>query len=101
MFIEFLQVFLPLVIYVLLIIILVIGIIIGLKVINTIDKFDKVVDNVSDKVNSLNGFFHIIDNTTDKIVSITDSIVEKTSGLINLVFNRKKNKNKKMKELGE
>ena len=53
MFVEFLQVFLPLVVYILLIIILVVGIIIGLKTIKTLDKLNQVVDDVSKKVSSL------------------------------------------------
>ncbi len=97
MFIEFLQVFLPLVIYVLLIIILVIGIIIGVRIIKTLDKVDDVVDSVSTKVNSLNGIFSIIDNTTDRIVSITDKVVEGVSGVIGRLFWKKKTK--EVKEL--
>ena len=49
MFLEFLQVFLPLVVYVLLIVILIVGIIIGIKAIKTLDKVDRVVDDVQIK----------------------------------------------------
>ena len=89
--ISFLQTFLPLVIYILLIILLVVGIILGIRSIQTLNKFDKVVDDVNDKVQSLNGFFNLVDFTTDKIVSITDKVVEGVSGLIGGVF-RKRNK---------
>lgn len=93
--INFLQTFLPIIIYFLLIILLIIGIILGIRSIQTINKLDKVVDDVNDKVQSLNGIFNIIDFTTDKIVSITDKVVEGVSGLIGKVFKRK---NKKIKE---
>lgn len=98
MFVEFLQVFLPLVVYILLIIILVVGIIIGLKTIKTLDKLDQVVDDVSKKVSSLNGIFSVIDLTTDKIVSITDRVVEMASGIIGKIF---KKRNKKVLPGGE
>lgn len=92
MFLEFLQVFLPLVVYVLLIIILIVGIIIGIKAIKTLDKVDRVVDDVQNKVSSLNSLFSIIDITTDKIVSITDRVVEAASGIIGKIFKKKDKK---------
>ncbi|MBE6161788.1 MAG: hypothetical protein E7158_06185 [Firmicutes bacterium] len=90
---EFWLKFLPIIIYFLLIIILVIGIILGIKSINTLNKVEKVVDDVNDKVKSLNGFFSIIDFTTDKIALLTDKTVEGISALISRLFiNRKKKK---------
>ena len=87
--ISFLQTFLPIVIYFLLIILLIIGIILGIRAIQTLNKVDRVVEDVNDKVQSLNGFFNIIDFTTDKIVSITDKVVDGISGLIGNAFKRR------------
>lgn len=88
--------FLPLVIYFLLIIFLVIGIILGIKFIITLNKVEKVVDNVNDKVQSLNGFFHLIDYATDKISLATDKVVDSVVSLFNkLIIKRKKKKVKK------
>jgi len=95
--VEFLQVYLPLVVYILLIVILVVGIVIGLKTIKTLDKLDRVVDDVQKKVSSLNGIFSIIDVTTDKLVSFTDKIVDTASNVIKKIFN-KKNKKVTMKD---
>lgn len=89
---SFLQVFLPILIYFLLIILLIIGIILGIRAIQTINKVDRVVEDVNEKVQSLNGFFNIIDFTTDKIVSITDKVVEGISGFIGNVFKRRHTK---------
>lgn len=90
---EFLHDFLPILIYLLLIIILIVGIILGIKFIRTLTKVEKVVNDVNDKVQSLNGFFHIIDFTTDKIVSLSDKVVDGVSHLISkLLFKRKKDK---------
>lgn len=85
--------FLPIIIYILLIILLVIGIILGIKSIITINKVEKVVDDVNEKVESLNGLFQIVDFTTDKLVSITDKVVDGVSSLASrLFFKKKKNK---------
>ncbi len=93
---DFWLTFLPIIIYILLIIILVIGIILGIKSIITINKVEKVVDDVNEKVESLNGLFQIVDFTTDKIVTITDKIVDGISTLASKIFFRKKAK--KIKE---
>ena len=90
---EFWLTFLPLVIYILLIILLVVGIILGIKTIITMNKVEKVVDNVNEKVESLNGLFQIVDFTTDKLVSITDKVIDGVSSLASKLFFRKK-KNK-------
>lgn len=70
---------------------LVISIILGIKFIITLNKVEKVVDDVNDKVQTLNGFFHIIDYTTDKIALATDKAVEGVISLFNkLIFKKKK-----------
>ncbi len=91
---SFLLDFLPIIIYVLLIIILMIGIVLAIKCLIALDKVEKVVDNVNDKVKALDGLFHIIDTTTDKIVLVTDKVVEGVTSMISNVFTGKK-KNKK------
>ena len=95
--ISTLQTVLPIVIYFLLIILIIVGIILGVRSIQTLNKVDKVVDDVNDKVQSLNGIFNLIDFTTDKIVSVTDKVVEGVSGLIGCLFSRK-SKKKEIKE---
>ena len=93
---EFWLSFLPLVIYILLIILLVVGIILGIKTIITMNKVEKVVDNVNEKVESLNSVFNLIDFTTDKIAAFTDRLVEVAGSIFSkLLF---KNKNKKRKK---
>ena len=87
---EFWLSFLPIVIYALIIIILIVGIILGVKSIRTMNKVEKVVDNVNDKVESLNAVFNVIDFTTDKIASFTDKIVDGVSGLFGKLFTTKK-----------
>ena len=81
--------FLPSVVYLLLIALLTIGIILGIKTIITMNKLEKVVDNVNEKVESLNSIFSIIDFTTDKIASFTDKGVEVAGNLFSKVLFRK------------
>ena len=92
---DFLLKFLPIVIYFLLIIILVIGIILGIKSIATLTKVEKVVDDVNDKVHSLDKVFSVIDFTTDKIALVTDKAVEGISSVFSKIFIKKKRKGKK------
>lgn len=91
--------FLPIIIYILLIILLIVGIILGIKSIITINKVEKVVDDVNEKVESLNGLFQIVDFTTDKLVSITDKVVDSLSSFASkLFFRKKKNKKEELKD---
>lgn len=89
---EFWLTFLPLVIYILLIALLVVGIVLGIKTIITMNKVEKVVDNVNEKVESLNSIFSIIDFTTDKIASFTDKVVEVAGNIFGKLLFRKKGK---------
>lgn len=98
---EFLQDFLPILIYLLLIIILIVGIILGINFIKTMKKVEKVVDDVNDKVDSLNGFFSLIDFTTDKIVGLSDKVVDKLSMLVGHLFGLGKTAKKKKNEVLE
>lgn len=80
--------FLPIVIYILLIIILIVGIILGIRFITLLGKAEKVVDDVNQKVKSLDGLFHIIDTATDKVVLVTDKVVDLIVGFITRLFTK-------------
>lgn len=78
--------FLPIVIYILLIIILIVGIILGIRFIVLLGKAQRVVDDVNEKVRSLDGLFHIIDTATDKVVFVTDKVIDAIMGFIAKIF---------------
>ena len=60
---------------------------------------EKVVEDVNDKVQTLNGFFHIIDYTTDKIALATDRVVDGIASIFHkLMFSKKKKKKKESDE---
>lgn len=87
---ETLTVSLPVVIYFLLIILLIICIILGIRFIITMKKIENVVDDINDKVQSLNGFFNIIDFATDKVSSLIDVVVNFITNKIGWLFKKKK-----------
>ena len=93
--------FLPLLIYLLLVALLIVGIILGVKTIITMNKVEKVVDNVNHKVESLNSVFNIIDFTTDKIAGFTDKVVEVISNIFSKLLFRNKNKKKEIDNIEE
>lgn len=89
---DFLLTFLPIVIYFLIIAILVIGIIFGIKAIKTMDKVDKIVDDVNTKMESLDSLFNVVDFASEKLAMISDKVIDVVSSLISKLFFRKSNK---------
>lgn len=93
-FVEFLDMLLPILLYIGGVILLVVLIIIGIKFIKTMNRVGDIVENVDKKVNSLNGLFNIIDVTTDKLSIITDKTVDLISSFVINLFKKKYNKKK-------
>lgn len=87
---EFLNEFLPIIIYILLIVLITLLIIISLKAIKAIDTVQDIAEDVDDKVQTLNGFFHVIDGATDKIAIFSDRIIDIITGIFQRVFKPKK-----------
>lgn len=86
---EFWLNFLPLVIYILIIVALVVVIVLGIKAIITMDKVDKIVNSVNNKVESLNTIFNFIDFTSDKLTGIVEKTVDFFSDLIQRIWYKK------------
>ncbi len=80
---------LPVIIYILLIVLLVVGIILGIKAIITLNKVEKIVDEVTEKFESLNPIFNIIDFASDRLASLTDTVFEFFTGLLGKLISRK------------
>lgn len=87
---EFLNAFLPIVIYFLLIILLTVLIIIGIKAILLMNRVNTVVDDVEKKVQSLNGLFNVLGNVSSRINAVYDRITDTAFGLVDRIFSRKK-----------
>lgn len=90
---EYLNSFLPIIIYILLVILLVLLIIICFKTIRTMNKVQDIVEDVDDKVQSLNGFFDIIDMATDKLSILSDKVIDTIANFIQKVFKPRKKGN--------
>ncbi len=84
---------LPVLLYILGSILLIILIILGIKLIITMNKIEKVVDDVSVKVDKLNGLFSLIDITTDRLARVSDTIVDGISTIVRKIFRKRKGDN--------
>ena len=71
-------------------ILLVVLIILGIKLINTMNKIQNVVDDINKKVDSFDGLFSIIDNTTDKLALLSDKMVDGVTFLLKKIFKPRK-----------
>lgn len=89
---------LPVILYILGSILLVVLIILGVKLINTLNKIENVVDDISKKANSLNGLFSIIDNMTDKLALLSNKMVDGVAFIIKRLFKPKKRKENEINE---
>ena len=58
----------------------------------------EIVDDVDNKVQSLNGFFGIIDTATDKIALLSDRMIDIITGIFQKVFKSKKKEEEKENE---
>lgn len=80
---------LPVIIYFLLIILIVVLIAVSIKSYSILEKVDKLIDNATDKVNSLNGFFSVMDKATDTISILSDKLVTVIVSSIQKIFTKK------------
>ena len=85
---ESLNVLLPVILYIVAIILLIVLTIVGLRVIKILDKVDRVLDNVEEKVNSFNGAFSVLTRAADGFANITDSVVFGVSSAVSKIFNK-------------
>ena len=98
---EFLLQFLPIVIYLLLIVIIIVGIILGIKLIITIDKVDKIVDDVNNKIERITPLFDSLGMISDKVggfFATVISIISTIEGLVTKIFTRNKKEESEIDE---
>ena len=82
--------FLPGIVYILLIVLLIVLIVLGIKLIIIVDKTDKLVTDIQDKVSSFNTVFSIISLTSNKLTNGITTIVDGIINLFNKWFNKRK-----------
>ena len=83
---------LPIIIYALLSILLVVLIILGIKLIDTVNKTNAVLDDIEKKSKSLDGIFSTIDSVTDTVSLVSDKLVEGAAALLGKLFSLRKKK---------
>ena len=91
---------LPILVYFLGSILLVVLIILGIKLIQTVDRANSILDDLEEKAKSLNGFFNVIDSFSNTIAVVGDRIIDGVTGLISSFFHKRKKK-KEEEEMDE
>ncbi|MEG2457685.1 MAG: hypothetical protein RSB41_02205 [Bacilli bacterium] len=89
---------LPIIVYFLLIALIIVVIVLGIKLIITMNKVNDVVDDINNKVKSLNGIFSIIDYATDGLSTLTDTVVNFLTEKVFKIFKTDKDKKEKIKK---
>ena len=86
----------PIILYTLGAVLIIVLIILGIKLINTVDKVNNLLDDSYKKIQSLNGLFDVIDTITDTLSSVNDKLVGTVSSIIKKLFKKKKSKKKEI-----
>ena len=81
---------LPIITYILVIILLVVLIVLGIKLIFVVDKTDKLITDLQEKMGSFNSIFRLIDFTSEKLTGGVASLIESVVGLFNRLFRKRK-----------
>ena len=81
---------LTLILFISLIILVIIFMFVGIKLIKTLKKVDKVIQDVNGKMIKVNGVFDIIDKTTDYAANVSDKIINAVTGFFNVLLRKKK-----------
>ncbi len=79
---------LPIIIYFLLIVLLIIAIVIGIKLITTMNKVDKLVEDVNEKLESLNNIFNMAEYISGKMSAISETIIGVVTTAISKIFKK-------------
>ena len=89
---EFLSTFLPILLYIAGFVLLIILIIIGLKVINILDRTERIVEDIENKVSSFDEAVSLFSKVATGIADMSNSLVFGVSSVVSKIF--KKNKEK-------
>ncbi|MBP3799495.1 MAG: hypothetical protein ILA19_00800 [Bacilli bacterium] len=76
--------------YISAIVLLVVLAILGIKAIGVMDKTDKLLDDVDEKVKSLDNLFLAVDKVGYGINKVTDTITDRITNFVGRMFKRKR-----------
>ncbi len=83
---DFLSQLLPIIVYVFLIVLIIVGIILGIKIIITIDKVTKIVDDVNDKFQKISPLLNTFGMISDKMSDIVGTVFGAIQSLFMKLF---------------
>ena len=86
---DFLNTFLPVILYIVAIILLIVLIIVGIKVLKILNRVDSIVDDVESKVKTFNNAVAVVGKAADGLANISDSVVFGVTTAISKIFNKK------------
>ena len=89
---EFLQTFLPILLYILGAVLLGVLIYLVIKLLDTVDKVNVLLDDVEDKSQQLNGLFDACENIGDTVNGVSFKIANVFSKILGSVNKRKRKK---------
>jgi len=92
---------LPILLYTLGSILLVVLLILGIKLIQTVDRANAILDDIEEKSKSLNVFFSMLDNFSNAIAVVGDRVVDGIAGMVSSFFHKRKTRKIKKKEMGD
>lgn len=84
-------VFLQILTYIFLIVLIIIFIVLGIRLIKTLAKLNKLIDDVQKKMHKADNVFNLIDKVADCTSNISDKIISGIFNLINGLFKKKGN----------
>lgn len=89
---EFVNVFLPAVMYSLLIVLIIVLIILGIRTLETVTRINTLLDDLEKKMDSMSGLFNVMDFITTKAIVVTDTIASTIMGTIKSLVKKRKQK---------
>jgi uncharacterized protein YoxC len=86
---EFLNEFLPILLYIAGIVLLIVLIILGIKAIKILDNVEDMVEDVQDKIDEFDGAISLLSKTANSFAGISNSIVSGITAAIAKIFSKK------------
>ena len=80
----------PIILYMLGSILLIVMIVLRVRLIQTLNRVDTLIDDVNLKASKLNGVFDIVDHTADALASVSDMAVGYITRTVSRIMNRKR-----------
>ncbi len=87
--VDVLHVLLPMLLYIAGITLLIVLIIVGIKLINILNRVERIADNVETKVSSFDHVFTSLGKMADGVANISDSIVFTITNAMSKIFKKK------------